>query len=149
MNFLKLRVTRARPASYAGVMFSGIDSVIGRATAVATIVATLFAGGVAAATTDADPPVATGEVGGATVAVAAPPVPPTTAEVAVGLPPVPPTTTAVASAPPGPPTTQATTAATPTTAPPTTVPFDPELAARRVTSLVVDAATQAALALRR
>lgn len=48
--------------------------------------------------------VAVGEVDGATVAVAAPPVPPTTTIVAVGKPPVPPTTVVVAvGRPPVPP----------------------------------------------
>ena len=53
----------------------------------------------------AEPPVETGEVGGATVAVGPPPVPPTSVVVAVGQPPVPPTSVVVAvGQPPVPPT---------------------------------------------
>lgn len=53
-----------------------------------------------------EPPVATGEVDGAVVAVGLPPVPPTTVVVAVGLAPVPPTTVVVAvGLAPVPPTT--------------------------------------------
>lgn len=132
-------------------MFRRIDSAIGRAAAATMVVATVFVGSVAVAGTepppDAPPPVETGEVDGATVAVGPPPVPPTTAEVAVGLPPVPPTTPDVAvAAPPVPRTTTPVRVAAATPAP--VVELDPDVVAQ-LTSMVVDAATSAALALRR
>ncbi len=59
----------------------------------------------------ADPPPETGDVGGATVAVGPPPVPPTSVVVAVGPPPVPPTSVVVAVGPPPVPPKQAPVAA--------------------------------------
>ena len=72
----------------------------------------------------AEPPVETGEVGGATVAVGPPPVPPTSVVVAVGPPPVPPTTVVVAvGQPPVPPApVAATPARNPVVAAPTQAP---------------------------
>ena len=113
------------------------DSVIGRTVSAAVAVVAMLVGGVAAAATPpADPPAEEAppesvEIDGATVAVGLPPVPPTTVEVAVGLPPVPPTTAPVRVAEAAP-----------------VVELDPDLVAQ-LTSLVIDAATSAALALRR
>lgn len=125
-----------------------IDSVLAR---VATISAVVTAVLVAPVVASAEP-VATGEVDGQTVAVAAPPVPPTTAEVAVGLPPVPPTTAEVAvGLPPVPPTTSPARVSRTTTTTAPAVPdveLDPEVVAE-LTSLVVGVAARAALDVRR
>lgn len=127
-------------------MSSRIDSVLAR---VATISAVVTAVLVAPVVASAEP-VATGEVDGQTVAVAAPPVPPPTAEVAVGLPPVPPTTAEVAvGLPPVPPTTSPARVSRTTTAPAVPdVELDPEVVAE-LTSLVVGVAARAALDVRR
>jgi hypothetical protein len=65
----------------------------------------------------AAPPLSTGEVDGAVVAVGPPPVPPTTVVVAVGPPPVPPTTVVVAVGPPPVPPTSVDAAPVQTAAP--------------------------------
>ena len=71
-------------------------------------------------------------------------VPPTTVEVAVGRPPVPPSTVEMVVSAARTPSAPAATAA-----PATTVALDPDVVVEQVTSLVVDAALRAALAVRR
>jgi hypothetical protein len=107
--FLNFDVTRAPNVSYAGVMTNRNES-RARRTALVTAAATLALWGSFGTAVHADdepvtePPVETGEVGGATVAVGPPPVPPTSVVVAVGQPPVPPTSVVVAvGQPPVPP----------------------------------------------
>jgi len=107
--FLNFPVTRVLGVSYAGVMTKRNES-RARRTALVTAAATVALWGSFGTAVHADeepvaePPVETGEVGGATVAVGPPPVPPTEVVVAVGQPPVPPIEVIVAvGQPPVPP----------------------------------------------
>jgi hypothetical protein len=97
LDFLIFPVTRAVAVSYALYMDRS-NNRRARAATLLVVVATAALWGPFGLPVHADdepvavPPVGTGEVDGAIVAVGPPPVPPTTVVVAVGPPPVPPTT---------------------------------------------------------